>query len=435
MPTTSAPYQPQADCGQRVAVIGAGISGLASAWLLAPHYQVTLFEANSYPGGHTNTVEIDLEGRQHPVDTGFLVFNDRTYPNLIALFAELDVPIHASEMSFAVSLDQGRREWAGTDLNGVFAQRSNLLSPGFWSMLRDILRFNRLAEPYLARCLQDGATLGQLLDTERYGTSFRDWYLLPMAAAIWSSAPRDILDFPAATFLRFCLNHALLQINGRPQWKTVLGGGREYVKRMLHRLPDLRLNSPVRQIRRHGEGVSIQTDWGSEHFDAVILATHAPDSLRLLVNPSAEEVAVLGAIRYQPNLAILHTDPALLPQRRSVWSAWNYLGSSGQNGEQPVCVSYLLNRLQPLPFTQPVVVTLNPTQEPASRHELARFHYDHPVFDSAAIAAQHQLTRLQGHQRCWFAGAWGGYGFHEDGLKSGLRVAADFIRLPEWARV
>ncbi|MFM0226451.1 NAD(P)/FAD-dependent oxidoreductase [Paraburkholderia dipogonis] len=421
--------------GSRVAVIGAGISGLASAYLLARNHRVTLFESAGYLGGHTNTVDVTLDGHTHPIDTGFLVFNDRTYPNLIALFAELGVRSHPSDMTFSVSLDEGRLEWAGTSLNTVFAQRRNLFSPTFIGMLRDIVRFNGSAQRNLELATQTRASMGELLTEGGYGGAFQHQYLLPMAAAIWSSATADILAFPATTFLRFCLNHALLQVNRRPQWKTVVGGGREYVQRIASTLDDVRIGTAVRGVRRDADGVDVFTDNGTEHFDALVLATHAPTTLRLLEDADHDERGVLTAVRYQPNVAVLHTDTKLLPRRRRVWSAWNYLGSRSVDGMHPVCVSYLVNQLQPLPFRTPLVVTLNPVTQPTPGTELRRFVYDHPLFDLAAIDAQHRLPLLQGKRRTWFAGAWTGYGFHEDGLKSALRVAADFDASPAWARL
>lgn len=421
--------------GLRIAVVGSGISGLASAYFLSKAHHVTLFESGAYFGGHTNTVDVTLEGVTYPVDTGFLVFNDRTYPNLIALFDELGVESHPSDMSFAVSRSQGQLEWSGTNLDTLFAQRSRMFSPSFLVMVKDILRFNRRAQQHLQYAERQGNSLGDLLTTEGYSTSFRDNYLLPMAGAIWSSKPADILKFPAATFLRFCMNHALLQIHDRPQWRTVVGGAKEYVKKILATLPDIRVSTPVRSIHRSEQGVELYTDTTRESFDEVVLATHSPTSLKLLADPTPDEQRVLGAVHYQHNLAVLHTDTSLLPKRRKVWSAWNYLTQDAQGHDSPICVSYLLNQLQPVPFEQPVVVTLNPIHAPAAKHVIAQFDYEHPVFDLAAIEAQKQMPHLQGVAHTWFAGAWTGYGFHEDGLKSALRIATAFGLEPSWTRL
>ncbi|WP_027467896.1 NAD(P)/FAD-dependent oxidoreductase [Deefgea rivuli] len=423
---------------QRIAIIGSGISGLASAYFLSRAHDVVLFEAASYLGGHTNTVDVTLEGQTQAVDTGFLVFNQATYPNLIALFAELNVTTYATDMSFGVSLDDGALEWAGTNLDTVFAQRQRILSPRFIGMLRDILRFNAAAEMNLTLSLVNGDTLGQLIAKGGYGAMFRDAYLLPMAAAIWSSSPNDILQFPASTFLRFCLNHALLQVNDRPQWQTVQGGAREYVRKIAATIVsregcEIRLNCPVFNVERQLSGVTIHSGAGVDEFDAVVFATHAPQTIKLLGDASDTEQKILSAVRYQANTAVLHTDPAQLPQRRKVWSAWNYLGGARVDGQRPVCVSYLLNQLQNLPFKAPVIVTLNPFTPPAPELVLAQFEYEHPVFDHAAIAAQQQLASIQGQNRTWFTGAWTGYGFHEDGLKSALRVASELGLEPTWA--
>jgi predicted NAD/FAD-binding protein len=419
---------------QRIAIVGAGISGLGSAYFLSRAHDVVLFEAGTYLGGHTNTVDVTLEGRTHGVDTGFLVYNELTYPNLIALFDELNVASIASDMSFAVSMDDGGLEWAGTNLDSVFAQRSNLGNVPFLRMLWDILHFNRNAERFLEQAMQSGFTLGKLLEQQRYSARFRDAYLLPMAAAIWSSAPNDILNFPAATFLRFCLNHALLQVNNRPQWRTVAGGARNYVEKIAAVLPDCRLRTPVRGVWRNADG-TLQVDSGldSETFDAVVFATHAPTTLSLLKDVSLAERAILGGVRYQPNTAYLHTDAKLLPRRRKVWSAWNYLSGASTSGGRPVCVSYWLNQLQALPFETPVVVTLNPHVPPDAAKVLAKFEYDHPIMDQGAIQAQQQLQQIQGVNGTWYAGAWTGYGFHEDGLKSALRIATAFGVAPAWA--
>ena len=417
---------------QRIAVIGAGISGLGSAYFLNRQHDVVLFEAGGYLGGHSNTVDVTLEGRTCGVDTGFLVFNEHTYPNLIALFEELGVASITSDMSFGVSMDDGAMEWAGTSLDTVFAQRAHLLSPSFLGMIKDILHFNRHADAYLAQCLQTPVTLGALLRQHGYGERFREAYLLPMAAAIWSSSPRDILDFPAATFLRFCLNHGLLQVNDRPQWRTVAGGSRNYVAKMAATLPERRVASAVAGVRRENGQLVVSSSAGDEVFDAVVFATHAPTTLELLLDADADERAILGGVRYQPNRAWLHTDVRLMPRRRKVWSAWNYLSSPAQDGQRPVCVTYWLNQLQDLRFETPVLVTLNPHRPPAPETVHASFDYEHPIMDQSTIAAQQQLPSIQGKDGIWYAGAWTGYGFHEDGLKSALRVAAAFDVAPDW---
>lgn len=409
---------------QRIAVIGAGISGLASAWLLSRRHEVTLFEAEDHLGGHTNTVDVTLEGKTHPVDTGFLVFNEKTYPNLIALFALLGVDSVETEMSFAVSLESPDLEWAGSNLATIFGQKRNLVRRRFWSMLSDILRFNRESMAWLLSHPDDQRSLRDFLDAGRYSRAFADWYLLPMAAAIWSCPTGQMLDMPLATFIRFCQNHGLLQVFDRPLWRTVKGGGREYVNKIAAQLGDVRTACPVSVVGRDAGGLRVTHVRGSERFDQVVLACHSDQSTAIL-GPTASEGQreVLSAIRYQPNRAVLHTDPSLLPRDRRLWSAWNYFAGRGDPGDQPVGVSYLINKLQPLPFETPVVVTLNPAREPDPAKVLAEFHYAHPVFDGPAIAAQQQLAAVQGEGGVWLAGAWGSYGFHEDGLKSALRVA------------
>lgn len=417
---------------QRVAVIGAGIAGLASAYFLGRAHKVTLFEASNYLGGHTNTIDVTLEGCTHPVDTGFLVYNEATYPNLIALFAELKVSSYDTDMSFGVSIDQGRQEWAGTNLDTVFAQRRHLFSRSFLSMLRDIVRFNKASKIYLERTLKSNETLGELLTAEHYGKTFQHAYLLPMAAAIWSCSPADMLMYPASSFIRFCINHSLLQISNRPRWKTVQGGGREYVKKIAATLEDCRLNTPVQKVSRVIEGVLVTTAHGTELVDSVVFATHAPHTLAMLTDANETERAILRPMRYQTNLAILHTDIKLLPRRRKVWSAWNYMSSTSQDGQPTMCVSYLLNKLQQLPFETPLMVTLNPFDPPEPNSIIAQFEYEHPVFDQSAIKAQRKLHLIQGRNKIWYAGAWTGYGFHEDGLKSALRVADGFGLVPGW---
>lgn len=412
----------------RVAVIGAGVSGLGCAYALAQRsVRVTLFEAAPRLGGHAHTVDVTLDGRSYPVDTGFLVFNERTYPNLIHLFGDLRVPIAKSDMSFAVSVALRRRrlEWSGARLATVFAQPRNLVSPRFLSMLAEILRFNAQATGLATHGgAGDDRSLGEFLDANGYGDAFRDWYLLPMAAAIWSCPVATMLDYPLAAFVRFCHNHGLLQIEGRPQWFTVAGGARQYVQRIAARLPDVRVAEPVHAVSRNASGkVVVASRSGTEAFDQVVLACHSDQSLRLLADADADERAALAAVRYQPNRALLHTDASLMPVSRAVWSSWNYLSDGGQ-AQARVSVTYWLNRLQPLPFETPLFVSLNPLREPAPDKTLAEFDYAHPIFDAAALAAQRRLPALQGRRGVWFAGAWTGHGFHEDGLRSGLAVAA-----------
>ncbi len=420
----------------RVAIIGSGISGLAAAHALRGRADVTLFEAGNYFGGHTHTVDVTLPGATderlitHGVDTGFLVFNERTYPKLIQLFAELGVDTARSDMSFSVKVPDAMNgaglEWSGSSLGSVFAQRSNLWNPKFLRMLTDIVRFNRITTA-LARSNRDAdmqQPLGDFLRAENFSEQFRDWYFLPMMGCIWSCPTDQMLQFPVATMIRFCHNHGLIQITDRPQWWTVTGGARHYVEKIVQGIADKRLNTPVLAVQRDDAGVRIVTDVGVEQFDKVIMAAHSDESLALLDAPSAAERDTLGAIRYQPNRAVLHTDTSVLPERKLAWAAWNYERAQSKGGESAgVCLHYLLNMLQPLPFAQPVVVSLNPVREIARKHIMGEYNYAHPVFDLAAIRSQKSVPLLQGRQHTFFCGAWTGYGFHEDGLKSGLEAA------------
>ncbi len=400
-------------------MVGSGIAGLSAAWLLSQRHRITLYESAPCFGGHSNTVEVSTAAGPVPVDTGFIVYNENTYPNLTALFAHLDIATKPSDMSFAVSLDDGQTEYAGTDLFGLFAQRVNLLRPRFWSMLADLRRFYRQA-PDLAGGVAADITLGAFLDQHGYRQAFRQDHLLPMAAAIWSASAERLLDYPAAHFIRFCDNHGLLKFTGRPMWRTVDGGSRAYVRRLLTEIGAPLAGRGVASIRRRAGSVDLRDDQGAiRTHDQVILACHADQALALLDNPTPEESRLLGAFGYTRNLAVLHGDHRLMPRRKSVWASWNYLGQRDQADQ--LHVTYWMNRLQDIRNAPPLFLTLNPVSQPASV-----FHtetYTHPSFNTEAMRAQIGLWSLQGRQRTWFCGAYFGAGFHEDGLQSGLAVA------------
>jgi uncharacterized protein len=414
----------------RVAIVGSGIAGLGCAWLLRQQgYEVSLFEANDYLGGHTHTVDVELDGIVAPVDTGFLVYNDRTYPKLIALFDELGIASAPSTMSFSVRDDKAGLEWAGTNFGSLFAQATSALRPDFWRMLSDLLRFNRETTAMHLEDRTYEVSVGEFLDASRYSRPFREWYLVPMAAAIWSVPERDVLDFPLPTFIRFCHHHGLLKISGRPQWRTVAGGARTYVDKIAASLSDVRLSTPVRRIRRRRDCVEVCSEsLRGERFDQVVLACHSEQALAILADPSREESHLLGSIRCQSNRVLLHTDTRLMPRHRRAWAAWNYLAPQDISSGKPVAVSYWLNRLQPLPFRTPLMVTLNPPFEPQPETLIAEFEYAHPMVKGVSETAQQRLAHLQGEQRTWYAGAWMGHGFHEDGLAS-AHIVADGIAL------
>jgi predicted NAD/FAD-binding protein len=408
----------------RIAVVGSGISGLSAAWLLAARHDVTLYEASPRLGGHSNTVLVDHGSQRTAVDTGFIVYNERTYPNLIAFLHYLDVPTHETTMSFAVSANGGALEYSGTGFSGIFGQKTNLVRPRFWMMLRDLVRFYRNAARDMSRDLGD-QTLGQYLDSGRYSHAFREDHLYPMAAAIWSTPAGRVSDYPAAAFIRFCDNHGLLNLGARPAWRTINGGSCMYVNKIAALLGDkVRLSTPVQQIRRGENCVTVIDALGGEDvYDHVVLASHADQSLRMLGDCDDRERAVLGAFQYTKNRTILHSDPALMPRRRAVWSAWNYLARSGAGANEAPAVSYWMNQLQSLPGAPDMFVTLNPAFEPRADLVHRVETYEHPLFDQGAIAAQPQVWSLQGVRNTWFCGAWMGAGFHEDGLQSGLAVA------------
>jgi predicted NAD/FAD-binding protein len=408
----------------RIAVVGTGISGLAAAWLLSRRHKVTVYEKDDRVGGHTNTVTLDRPSGPVNVDTGFIVYNDRNYPNLVALFDHLGVRTRATEMSFSASLDGGRFEYSGAGLGGLLAQPANAVRPRMWRMVRDLLRFYREAPKALGDPGALDLTLGAYLTANGYGEAFVRDHLLPMGAAIWSTPVEGMLDYPLVAFVRFCDNHGLLTLSERPQWRTVEGGSRSYVERLTAPLRGrIHLNTAVTAIYRDGETVRIEDrQGGAREFDQVVIAAHADQALSMLADADAAERRLLGAFRYERNLAVLHSDPALMPRARRAWAAWNFL-SRGRGDGQKVCVTYWMNRLQHLSDALPLFVTLNPLERPAQGTIHRSFLYQHPVYDRAAIRAQGLLWNLQGTRRTWFCGSYFGHGFHEDGLQAGLAVA------------
>ncbi|WP_290650757.1 FAD-dependent oxidoreductase [Aquisalimonas sp.] len=415
---------------KRIAVIGGGISGLGAAWLLSRKHQVTLFEGNDYIGGHTHTQDVPGPDGPMPVDTGFIVYNERNYPLLTGLFNHLGVATRASDMSFAFRSANGRLEWAGDSLDKLFAQRRNLLNLSFLRMVCDMLRFNRCAHRFLVEDTGNEPTLGEFLHAIGASRELRQQYLLPMAAAIWSCPPEDMLRFPARRFLQFFRNHGLLDLVNRPQWRTVEGGGREYVRRMAPAISGgCHANTPVHRIQRRDGGVDVFSErelLGS--FDDVVIATHADQALAMLAEPGFWEAKLLGTFQYQENVAWLHSDTSLMPKLRRIWASWNYQG--GAPG-RPASVTYWMNRLQHLPGPTDYFVTLNPDDAPHPGAVHRRMVYTHPVFDASAVRAQGVMDHIQGRDRIWFCGSYLGYGFHEDGLRSAAGVARAFdIPLP-----
>lgn len=406
---------------RRIAVIGSGISGLSAAWRLSQNHEVTLFEAADRLGGHANTARITLEGTEFGVDTGFIVYNPKNYPNFIGMLDQLGVETAESDMSFAASIGNGGFEYSSNP-SGLFAQRRNLLRPRMWRMIADILRLNRHArEPESA---ETTLTLDEFLQQKGYSRAFREDHILPMCAAIWSSPVDQMRGFPAGAFFRFFLNHGLLQLTDRPLWRTIAGGSQSYVRALADAIKGtIALNTPVRAITRTADGVSLTLGDGSTAvFDDVVMACHSDQALAMVADADAEETALLSAIRYRPNTAVLHTDTRLMPRRRSAWASWNYL-ERRRGDTNEISLTYWMNRLQPLPVETPVLVTLNPQTEIDPERILRTDQYDHPVFDRAAIDAQSAIGAIQGRGGLWYCGAWLGSGFHEDGLQSGLLVA------------
>jgi uncharacterized protein len=405
----------------RIAVVGSGVSGLVSAWLLSRRHSVVLFEANDYLGGHTHTHDILLRGRHHRVDTGFVVFNPAHYPLLTRLFSELGVAFQPAPMSFSVRNEATGLEYNATSLRGLFCQRRNLVSARFWGMMGDLLRFYREA-PRLLEGRDAGPTLGEYLERHRYGAAFRDDHIVPMASALWSSASSEILRFPARYLVQFMANHQMLTVSGRTPWQVVKGGSSAYIKALTHGWTvEARVDCPVRRVSRGANAVEIESAVGREQFDQVVFACHSDQTLRLLADPSRSEQEVLGAIEYQANMAVLHTDATFMPQMRSAWAAWNALVA--REPARVCTVSYSMNLLQGIESEDPLIVTLNPTRAVDPRRILRQISYHHPLYSHEAVAAQGRKAEIQGQRRSWFAGAYWGWGFHEDGLRSAVEVA------------
>lgn len=418
----------------KIAVIGSGISGNSAAWALHQKHQVTLYERRSRTGGHSATVDVDYDGETISVDTGFIVYNGLNYPNLTALFDHLGVKTEASDMSFSFSR-RGGSEWSGSIPRGIFAQKRNLFSPSFLWMLKEIFRFNRQCLDDLAANKLSGLSLGSYLDKRKFSQRFRNEYLVPMGSAIWSTPAAEMLAFPVESFANFFNNHRLLHFE-RPNWRTVTGGSRNYVEKLLAPLQsNIRLNCEVVSVIRHANGVDITDSQGAtETYDQVVMAGHSDQTLKSLGDASSDETDILSGVRFKPNSVYLHRDPSLMPRRKSAWAAWNYL-SDGEPEDPDVSVTYWMNKLQGINLDKPLFVSLNPVRKPAEHLVFEVFEYDHPQYDSSALAAQKQLERIQGVNRTWFCGAWTGYGFHEDGLSSGLRVAEKLGATIPWRPV
>jgi predicted NAD/FAD-binding protein len=418
----------------RIAVIGSGVAGLGAAWSLSAQHEVVLYERDRRFGGHSDTREAVVDGHPIAVDTGFIVYNEPNYPDLTALLSYLGVATEWSDMSFGVSLGGGRYEY-GSGWLSFLGQRSNLANPAHWRLLREIARFNREAPALLARAEDGALSLGRYLDERGFGAPFTDRYLLPMAAAIWSASMRDMLAYPARTFVRFFANHGLLRVAGQLRWRTVSGGSREYVARLVEPLRSrARLGVGATRIERDGSGVRVRDTAGQwDRFDRVIVATHGDQALALLGDASARERQVLGAFRYTANAAVLHRDPSLMPRRRRVWSSWNYVADDGAI-DAPASLTYWMNRLQNLGAAPDIFVSLNPTRPPAAELTMAEMRYDHPLFDRAALEAQRALPALQGEGGVFFCGSYAGYGFHEDALVAGLDVAERLGARRPWRR-
>ena len=415
---------------KKVAVIGSGISGTSASYYLNKlGYDVYLFESGSYFGGHTNTVDLDFEGQRIPVDTGFLVHNDRTYPNLIDFFEELKIETHLSEMSFSVVRRADDITWAGTNIFTVFAQPRNLFSMRFYRFLKEVLRFNKESKKYLLEYEgKPELTLDEMLIKKGYTEDFKNWYLLPMGGCIWSSPSNEILKFPAYTFLIFCSNHGLLQIFKRPQWKTVLNGCRTYIEKALSQIDNKFLNEPVLEVISEENKLKLITEKRIEYFDYCLICSHPPQTLEIFKNADYLTKNLLSKFKYQKNKAVLHFDESVLPREKIAWAAWNYLSTESTSGNDKVSVSYLINKLQPLPVEKAVIVTLNPASKIEKNKVVKEINYQHPLFSIDAIRAQREIVNIQGRQGVYFSGAWLRYGFHEDGILSSKSVINKLLK-------
>jgi len=413
----------------KIAIVGSGISGLGSAFLLNKKNEITVYEKNDYIGGHSRTIDLDIDGKKIPVDTGFIVFNYRNYPNLSGLFEHIGVKVEKSDMSFGVSIDNGWLEYGTRRPLDIFAQKNNLLRIEFWKMLLDILKFNKTAIEYI----ESDISLCECLDALGVGKWFREYYLLAMGGAIWSTPVNEMLDFPARTFVQFFDNHGLLTVNEQPQWYTVNGGSKEYVKLITKPFKNkIKLSCGVEKIVRTESDIEVHsTDGKAENYDQVILSCHSDQALKMLDSPTKDEKKILGAVKYQPNEMYLHSDTSFLQKNKNAWSSWVYLSEEKEDNNKSVCLSYWMNNLQPLGTEKPIIVTLNPDRKPDESLIYDRYTFEHPVFDGKAIEAQQNLDDIQGKDRIWYAGAWQRYGFHEDGLLSAVNIAKQLgVKIP-----
>lgn len=418
----------------KIAVIGSGIAGNSAAWALHPKHEVTLYERRGRPGGHSATVDVDYDGETISVDTGFIVYNGLNYPNLTALFDHLGVKTETSNMSFSFSR-RGGSEWSGSIPRGIFAQKRNLFSPSFLWMLKEIYRFNRQCLDDLATNKLVGLSLGSYLEKRKFSQRFRNEYLVPMGSAIWSTPAAEMLAFPVESFANFFNNHRLLHFE-RPNWRTVTGGSRNYVEKLLAPLQaNIRLNCEVVSVVREADGVVVSDNQGTvETYDQVVMAGHSDQIVKCLSDPSLHEKSILSRVRFKPNKVFLHRDPTLMPRSTDAWAAWNYL-SDGEPEDPDVSVTYWMNKLQGINSDKPLFVSLNPVRLPAEELVFETFEYDHPQYDNSTLSAQKELDSIQGINRTWFCGAWTGYGFHEDGLSSGLRIAEKLGGVIPWRTV